>query len=70
MTTTAKSGPCRGCNGIKRLGQYLCTGCWSQLPDPTRAALNIKDGMPAARRLASMLEQIRNGVPLSEVDVR
>lgn len=59
---------CRGCGGHRNRGQYLCRPCWWTLPDAARTALNKKD-QRAVRRLADLHVQLRQGVPLNEIEI-
>lgn len=62
---------CPGCpSGVKETGEYLCLDCWSTLPRETRIALNRRDSKGMAwARLLDLHGQIRNGVPLDQVQV-
>lgn len=60
------SKPCPSCAGPKAPRHYMCPGCWPQLSAPARAALGRGDRL-SVRRLAELLEQLRNDVPLAEV---
>lgn len=61
---------CPGCpDGEKGPGKYLCYDCWGQLPLRTRRALNRKDSRAVAR-LQELYDQVRTGVPLTEIEVR
>jgi len=60
--------PCPACEGEKHDRQYLCRGCWWELPPAARRALNRRDNL-AVRRLASLREQLNNGVPLAEISI-
>ena len=59
---------CPACGGGKNPRHYLCRGCWPQLPDTVRRLLYRKDRL-AFRRLSDLHEQLRNDVPLSEIQV-
>lgn len=59
---------CPACAAPKAKTQYLCKPCWFSLPLTARTALKKPD-MQAFRRLSDLLEQIRNGVPLGEIEV-
>jgi hypothetical protein len=59
---------CPSCGGAKNPRHYLCPSCWRQLPDATRRLLYRKDRL-AFRRLSDLHEQLRNDVPLNEIQV-
>lgn len=59
---------CPACEAPKAKTQYLCRPCWFTLSPAARTALKRTD-MLAFRRLSGLLEQIRKGVPLSEIEV-
>ncbi|GAA2456268.1 hypothetical protein GCM10010191_89550 [Actinomadura vinacea] len=59
---------CRSCQGTKLARHYLCGDCWAQLPEPARTALNRRDNV-AFRRLVDLHTQLREGVPLHEIEV-
>ncbi|WP_203596252.1 hypothetical protein [Actinomadura bangladeshensis] len=59
---------CKSCGGEKNPRHYLCPGCWRQLPAVTQRRLYRKD-RAAFRRLADLHEQLRNNVPLAEIEV-
>ena len=61
--------PCPACGKAIAARFYLCRSCWGELPADVRWALNRKDGLPAARRLAQLLEQIKAGVPLNDIEI-
>ena len=48
--------------------QYLCRGCWFTLQPATRRALNLHDAA-AFRRLSDLLEQLRAGVALHQIQI-
>lgn len=48
---------------------YLCRSGWAQLPDAAKKALNRKDGLPAARRLAQLRAQLNAGVALTDIEI-
>lgn len=60
---------CPACKGPKAPRQYLCSGCWWTLVPAARRALNRRDGMPAARRLGALLEQLKAGTPLHRIEI-
>lgn len=49
-------------------GKYLCYDCWGGLSLRTRRALQRTD-MKAYPRLQELYGQIRDGVPLAEIEV-
>jgi hypothetical protein len=60
--------PCPACQGDKLPSHYLCGNCWSGLPRDAKRLLSLRD--PAAfRRLSELLDQLRNGLPLSEIRI-
>jgi hypothetical protein len=59
---------CPACSGTKPAGKYLCHGCWYTLRPPVRAALSRRDDL-AVRRLSDLLEQLRNGVALHQIQI-
>lgn len=77
MTITLDQDPppedplhCLACGHPKRAKDYLCPGCWATLQPRTRTRLRkAGDLSAAARRLASMRAQIRDGVPLNQITV-
>lgn len=63
MTST-----CPSCKGPRSSHQYLCRGCWFQVPKGGRAALTRRDDK-ALTRLRELLAQLDNGVPLGEIAI-
>lgn len=60
---------CPGCpDGQKATGKYLCYDCWHQLPLRTHRALKRTDRR-AIHRLHALYDQIREGIPLAEIEV-
>ncbi|MEU4825082.1 hypothetical protein AB0H37_24690 [Actinomadura sp. NPDC023710] len=69
MPDSHSSAPaCPSCGREKNPRHYLCRGCWAQLPDTVRRLLYRKDRL-AFRRLSDLHEQLRNNVPLHEIEV-
>jgi hypothetical protein len=68
MTATDRALTCPSCKGTKAKQYYVCPTCWFALPSPARAALNLEDTR-AFRRLSDLLEQLRNNVPLEEIEI-
>lgn len=62
--------PCPAlCGGYRRHpGDHLCGGCFLQLPEDTRDALNLNDSRAPVRR-ADLMRQIRADVALSEITI-
>ncbi|MCP9947341.1 hypothetical protein [Actinomadura madurae] len=59
---------CPSCGGEKSPRHYVCRPCWRLLPAETQRRLYRKD--PAAfRRLSDLHEQLRNNMPLNEIEV-
>jgi hypothetical protein len=58
---------CPACQSPKVPRRYLCGGCWFTLTPGARRQLSRADGIPAARRLGELLDQIKAGVPLHTV---
>lgn len=56
------------CGATRRYRQYLCGGCWDQLPGWVQTALKKRD-VRAARRGAQLFQQIRDGRALAEIEV-
>jgi len=60
---------CPACRtNLRRPGQYLCPGCWGQLPDRAQRSLNRRDRLALAR-LRELHDQLAEGLPLHEIDV-
>lgn len=59
---------CPACAAPKPRHHYLCRFCWRQLPADTRAALRRTDTL-AFRRLSQLLEQLREGRDLNQIEV-
>lgn len=59
---------CPNCGNGKDSKLYLCRRCWLGLSVVTRKRLWKKDD-DAMKRLYELYEQIRNDVPLSEIQV-
>lgn len=59
---------CPSCRLPRQAGHYLCRACWSALPSRARASLNRRDRL-ALTRLRELIDQIRDGVPLTEIEV-
>ena len=66
--TRATTCPTPGCGEAKTARTYLCRGCWYTLPPAARTALTKRDGL-AMRRLSDLLDQVRDGAPLHQVEV-
>lgn len=62
------STPCPSCNKPKETRFYLCGGCWSMLPGPTRRALNQRGGQ-AWSRLRTLHQEIAKGTPLHTIRI-
>lgn len=60
--------PCPACGTPKPCRHYLCAPCWDQLPDPTRRALNRRDGK-ALTRLRQLHHHIDRGRPLANLEI-
>lgn len=60
--------PCRSCRSPKPSRCYLCGACWAALPEPTRRALNKRDGRALAR-LGALHAHIDNEQPLNELEI-
>lgn len=58
---------CPACQGPKPANTYLCKSDWFTLTADARTALLVKDGIPAARRLGELRNQIKAAVPLDKV---
>jgi len=67
MSTATPESACPACDEAKAPRMYLCRGCWFTLPSQARSALNRRDGMPAARRLGELRQQLRDGVPIHTI---
>jgi hypothetical protein len=52
----------------RRIGQYVCPGCWAVLPVETRRRLYRKDA-DARNRLFQLLSALRRGVALGAIKV-
>ena len=61
--------PCPACKGTKQPADYLCRGCWWTLPRAARGPLLRRDAL-AVRRLSELLDQIRAGVPLHQIEIK
>lgn len=59
---------CVACDQPRRAGHYMCGSCWRALPAAARAALNKKDNL-ALERLRELLDQLRDGRTLAEIQV-
>lgn len=59
---------CPACRGRKTARMYLCQGCWFTLQPGARRALNQR-GAVAVDRLTQLLDQIRAGVALREIEI-
>lgn len=60
--------PCPSCKGQKLGRHYLCEECWWALPRDARGPLLRKDNL-AFRRLAELLDQLRQGVPVGQIEI-
>ncbi|MGH3376009.1 MAG: hypothetical protein ACRDP6_14820 [Actinoallomurus sp.] len=59
---------CPACSATKEPKKYLCRGCWFTLPRAARGPL-LRHDAQAFRRLSELLEQIRNDVPLNQIQI-
>jgi hypothetical protein len=58
--------------GWRRLADYLCGGCWAQLPKETRRRLKLSGGsgrIQPVERLDQLRAQLAAGVPLNQIEV-
>lgn len=58
--------------GWRRLDDYLCGGCWAELPRETRRRLKLSGGsgrIQPVERLAQLREQLAAGTPLNQIEV-
>ncbi|MFD7509522.1 hypothetical protein ACFV5N_09290 [Streptomyces sp. NPDC059853] len=63
------TSPCPSCNTApRRRGQYLCRGCWAQLPAPARRALSRRDAQAWAR-LRQLHAHLDSGRPLAHLEI-
>lgn len=63
------TSPCPKCRSPRAPGKYLCRTCWFSLTPAARGLLNRR-GAGAVQRLQSLLDQVRSGQPLGEIEIR
>lgn len=59
---------CLACDQPRQAGKYLCLSCWTTLPARAQASLKRRDRLAVAR-LRELVDQIRNGTPLAQIEV-